>query len=106
MKQAKRKRLEAAGWRVGSSAEFLGLTPQEDLLIEIKLALAAALRARRVKLGLTQHALARRLGSSQSRVAKMEAADRSVTMDLLVTALAGLGATQREVARMISKPAA
>ena len=106
MKQAKRKRLQAAGWRVGSTAEFLGLSPEDVMLVEIKLALATALRARRTKLGLTQHALARRLGSSQSRVAKMEAADRSVTMDLLVAALAVLGATQREVARMISKHAA
>lgn len=106
MKPKTRAQLKAAGWRVGTSAEFLGLSPEEALLVEVKLALADALRARRTKLGLTQHELARKIASSQSRVAKMEAADGSVSIDLLVFALAGLGATRKELARILAvKPA-
>ena len=106
MEFKKRKRLEATGWRVGSASDFLGLSAREEILVEIKLALADAVRERRSKLGLTQHALARRLKSSQSRIAKMEAADRSVSVDLLITALIGMGATRRELARALTPRAA
>lgn len=82
MKTSKRLKLEAAGWAVGSAADFLGLSEEEATLIEMKLALADSIRERRQKKHLTQQELARRLGSSQSRVAKMEAADGSVSLDL------------------------
>lgn len=103
MKKGKRQRLEAAGWRVGTAADFLGLTKEEAALIEMKLGLAASLRRRRVAMKLTQTQLARRLGSSQSRVAKMEAADSSVSIDLLVRSLLELGATRAQVARAMAK---
>jgi hypothetical protein len=102
MKATRRKKLEAAGWRFGSADEFLGLTPEESALVGIKLQLADDLKARRVKLKLTQTALAKRLNSSQSRVAKMERADRSVSIDLLVRSLLLLGASRRDVARSIA----
>ena len=106
MKPSKRKRLEAAGWRVGSAGEFLSLSEEERQLVEIKLALADAVRAHRAKLGWSQSELARRLGSSQSRIAKLEAGDRSVSIDLLVFALLGLGATRKDLARVFSTRAA
>jgi hypothetical protein len=43
----KRARLEAHGWKVGTVAEFLDLTPEETALIEMKLALSDSLRVRR-----------------------------------------------------------
>jgi hypothetical protein len=101
MNAARRKKLESAGWRVGSADDFLGLTSEESALVAIKLHLADDLKARRVKLKLTQSALAKRLSSSQSRVAKMETADRSVSIDLLVRSLLLLGASRRDVARSI-----
>jgi predicted transcriptional regulator len=76
MKQGKRAKLEAAGWAVGTVKEFLGLTEAETVLIEMKLALSRSLRERRLSRGLSQVALAKRLQSSQSRVAKMETAIR------------------------------
>ncbi|MBI5361826.1 MAG: helix-turn-helix transcriptional regulator [Planctomycetes bacterium] len=106
MNSKQRKRLEDSGWHVGTARDFLGLSEQEALLLEIKLALADALRDRRTKLGLTQHALARKLHSSPSRVAKMEGADASVSVDLVVTALLGLGATRRDLARVLAPRAA
>ena len=74
MRSDKKRRLARAGWRVSSAAEFLGLNAQEQRLIDLKLALAAGIRQLRQRRGLTQAALAKRLGSSQSRVAKLEAA--------------------------------
>jgi plasmid maintenance system antidote protein VapI len=97
-----RRRLEKGGWTVGEAADFLRLSDEEVRLIETKLALAAGLRQQREKCGLTQSALAGRLGSSQSRVAKMEAADRSVSLDLLFRALFLLGASRQQVARILA----
>jgi DNA-binding XRE family transcriptional regulator len=91
MDSAKKKRLERAGWRVGSAAEFLNLSPEEAAYVEVKLHLAHELSRKRKKLRLTQVALAKRIRSSQSRVAKMEAGDPSVSIDLLVRSLIALG---------------
>ena len=102
MGKAKHDRLKKAGWKVGTTAEFLGLTDEEAALIEVKLALAHSLREHRDGQHLTQEQLAKMLGSSQSRVAKMEAADSSVSMELLVRALLMLGATPAEVGRVIA----
>ena len=106
MKARKRKRLEAAGWRVGSADEFLRLKPEEAALVEMKLNLARRLRDVRTDRGLSQEAMAKLLGSSQSRVAKMEAGDRSVSVDLLVRSLLLVGASRAEIAREISRRAA
>ena len=102
MDDAKRQRIEAAGWRVGDAAEFLGLTPEEAAFVELKLALARYLRELRVEHRWTQTQVARKLGSSQSRVAKMEAADSSVSVDLLVKSLFTLGASRDDVGRVIA----
>ncbi len=103
MRKSKKAKLEAAGWRVGTAAEFLKLSKEEAAMIEIKLGLAESLRKRRQARKLSQTQLARRLGSSQSRVAKMEAADPSVSIDLLVKALLELGATRAQVAKALAR---
>ncbi len=101
MNKEKRRRLEKAGWKVGNAADFLDLSPAEARFVELKLALAQGLRARREERGLTQQEVALRTGSSQSRVTKMEAADSSVTVDLLIRALLSLGASRSEIARLV-----
>jgi DNA-binding XRE family transcriptional regulator len=101
VKPEKRKRLEARGWRVGSAADFLDLSAEEAALVELRLRLSASLRARRSALGLTQVELARQLGSSQSRVAKIEAGDPSVSLDLLLRSLVSLGAKPGDIAKAI-----
>lgn len=103
MNKTKRTRLEARGWRVGSTKDFLGLSPEEAALVETRLALSQALRARRMAHRLTQGELARRLKSSQSRVAKMEAGDKTVSVDLLVKALFSLGARPRDIGRALQR---
>ena len=102
MRATKVKRLTEAGWRVGSAREFLGLSAEEAVLVEMRLALSASLRVRRERAELTQAALAKRVGSSQSRVAKMEAGDPTVSIELLIKALLAAGATRRDVAKALS----
>lgn len=102
MDAAKRKKLEAAGYRVTNTQEFLGLSDEEMAYIKLHNALSDALRSRRKAEGLTQQALATYLGSSQSRVAKMEARDESVSLDLLVRALLATGATVLDIAEAIA----
>ncbi len=103
MKQTKRDRLRRAGWAVGSAAEFLGLSKAEAALVDLKLTLSQKLRERRARTRLSQTQLARLLGSSQSRVAKMEAGDPSVSIDLLVRSLLAIGATRKELAATIAQ---
>jgi ribosome-binding protein aMBF1 (putative translation factor) len=102
VRRDKRRRLERAGWKVGDAADFLQLSDDERRFIETKLALATGLRRMRERQGLTQTDVARRIGSSQSRVAKMEVADRTVSTDLLLRSLFRLGANRRDVARLLS----
>jgi DNA-binding XRE family transcriptional regulator len=101
MDAKKSKRLQAQGWRVGTAAEFLSLSPEESALVETKLALGMALKAQRLRKHLTQEALALQLRSSQSRIAKMESGDPSVSLDLLFKSLFHLGVTQQRVARVL-----
>jgi hypothetical protein len=101
MRADKRRRLENAGWTVGDAGDFLNLSADERRFVELKLALADGLRRRRERLGLTQTEVATRIGSSQSRVARMEAGDPSVSTDLLLRSLFRLGARPAEVARLL-----
>ena len=102
MNSAKLKKLQAAGWKVGSAKDFLKLSDEEVMLVELKLSLTGALKAARQKRHLSQIDLAQRLGSSQSRVAKIEAGDPSVSLDLIVRALFAAGATRQELQRAFS----
>ena len=104
MDEKRRKALEQRGWKVGDTQEFLGLTESETTLIEIKLSLATGLRRLRSEEQLTQEDVATRIGSSQSRVAKMEAADPSVSLDLLVRTLLSLGADRQGIASLLGFP--
>lgn len=102
MRKQKQKRLQTKGWRVGTVKEFLGLSNEESAYIELKIKLAAGLRQRRHQKGLSQLDVAAKLRSSQSRVAKMEAGDPSVSLDLLIRSLISLGATEREISQIIA----
>ena len=102
VKAAKRKNLEANGWKVGSAAEFLNLSDEEVAYIELKLELAKRLKAARIRCRLTQKELAMRIDSSQSRVAKMEVGDRSVSLDLLIKSLLALGVTNEDIGKAIT----
>lgn len=101
MEARKWKKLEEAGWNVGDTQEFLDLSDEELAYIEVKLTLSRGIRRRRTAQGMTQGKLAAQIGSSQSRVAKMEAGDPSVSVDLLVKTLIALGVSRTELAELI-----
>jgi predicted XRE-type DNA-binding protein len=102
MHQVKRTKLEAAGWKTGTAGDFLGLTPEEEAYIEMKIALSQQLKALRKHRHMSQVTLAKLIHSSQSRVAKMEAGSASVSIDLLVKSLLALGASRKDLASAIS----
>ena len=102
MDYRKRRRLEQAGFSIGSAADFLGLTPEEAALVDMKTALSARVKTWRARAHMTQATLAKRLRSSQSRVAKLEAGDPSVSLDLLVRASLATGAKPGEVAQALA----
>jgi predicted XRE-type DNA-binding protein len=104
MRKARRERLEKRGWRLGTVEDFLGLSPAEAAYVELRLRLSETLRDQRKSRRLTQTQVARLLKSSQSRVAKMEGGDPSVSLDLLIRSLLTLGASRRDLGRAIGTP--
>jgi plasmid maintenance system antidote protein VapI len=102
MDAAKKRRLEEKGWKVGTVAEFLDLTPEETILVGIKLALSRHLKERRQR-SMTQAELAEKLHSSQPRIAKAENGDASVSIELLIRAMLATGATPQEIGQVIAQ---
>jgi hypothetical protein len=101
MEPSKQDRLESKGWKIGTVSDFLELTPEEAILVEIKLALSRGLKQRRQKL-MTQVQLASEMGSSQPRIAKAENGDASVSIELLMRAMLATGATPQEIGTIIA----
>jgi transcriptional regulator with XRE-family HTH domain len=102
MEPAKKKRLEDKGWKLGSASEFLELSPEESILIDIKLALSLNLKERRPNL-MTQAELADKINSSQPRIAKAENGDDSVSIELLIRAMLATGATPQDIGQIIAQ---
>ncbi len=102
MKSTKRRKLQAAGFKVGTVQEFLRLSDEEMTLIDLKIRLVAMLKAARESRGITQHQLAKLMSSSQSRVAKLEGACTKASLDLICRALFALGVTTRDLGRTIA----
>jgi predicted XRE-type DNA-binding protein len=91
MDMQKRKALEAAGFRFGDAADFLELTEEERMLVELRVKLAQAIRRRRELSDLSQKQVAARIKSSQPRVAKIEAAAPDVSLDQMFRGLFAVG---------------
>ncbi len=102
MNEHAKSNLEKAGWKIGDASEFLDLSPDEESFVELKLALSKAVLERRKQLHLTQTQVARRMGTGQSRIARMEAAEETVSLDFMVRSLLAMGASRREVAKAIA----
>ncbi|MBI1923709.1 helix-turn-helix transcriptional regulator [Candidatus Poribacteria bacterium] len=102
MEKEKMERLASKGWKVGTVREFLELTPEEEAYIELRLALSQSIKSRREEKRLTQKQLAHLLGSNQSRVAKLEAGDGSVSLDLFIRSLLALGTSLQDLAQIIA----
>ena len=101
MKKSKIEKLDKNGWKVGSVSDFLNLSAEESAYVELKVSLSRYLHQTRTKKHWTQEQLAQKIKSSQSRVAKMEKGDPSVSVDLLVKSLFALGTSKNELAKAI-----
>ena len=88
------------GWTEGSVQDLLGLSDDEAAIVEMRVRLAERVRARRRARGVTQKELARRLQSTQPRVARLERADAS--MEMLILALFALGSSRREIGKLLA----
>lgn len=102
MEKKRKKALESKGYKIGSAEDFLGLSKEESEYIELKLLLSQALSEQRKQKKLTQIQLAKMINSSQSRVAKMEKGDPTVSLDLLIKSLLAVGATKKNIAEAIN----
>ena len=101
MDQKTSKKLEEKGWKVGTVSDFLELSPEEAILVEIKLALSRSLKERRQSL-MTQSDLAEKIHSSQPRVANAENGDASVSIELLIRAILATGASTKDIGQVIA----
>jgi len=101
MEQTKKELLESKGWKIGAVSDFLELTPEEIIFVEIKLALSKSLKSQRQKM-MTQSELAAKIGSSQPRIAKAENGDPSVSLELLIRAMLATGATPQAIGQIIA----
>jgi hypothetical protein len=98
MNSEKRKRLEAAGWKVGSVDEFLDLTPEESAMVSMRFNLAKALYEKRRGLHISQGTFAKRIKTTQPRIALAEKGADSVSLDFMVRSLLAIGASKKEIA--------
>ncbi len=101
MDKKKRQQMEQKGFQVGSAAEFLELTPEEEAYIDIRLAISNFVKNQRTKSGWTQEQLARGIGSSQSRIAKIEGGDPGISIDLMIKALLRLGTSKKQIGELL-----
>lgn len=101
MKKKKIKDLEKHGWKVGTVSAFLNLSREEEEYIEMKLALSNYFHELRKKKHLTQVQVAEKIKSSQSRVAKIERAESSVSLDLIIRSIIALGSSKKEIGKVI-----
>ena len=101
MERKKQERLEKKGWKIGDAVDFLDLTPEESVIVEMRLALSLSLKERRKKL-MTQAELATKISSSQPRIAMAESGDSSVSIELLIRAMLATGASPQEIGQIIA----
>ena len=101
MDKKRKQQLEEKVFRVGSAADFLELTPEEEAYIDIRLDISNMVQSQRGKRGWTQDQLARAIGSSQSRIAKLEGGDPGISMDLMIKALLRLGTSKKQIGKLL-----
>jgi DNA-binding XRE family transcriptional regulator len=104
MDPTKQMRLEAAGWKVGTAADFLELTSEESTIVEMRVMLSRRLKERRKGL-MTRAELATKISSSQPRIAMAENGDSSVSIELLIRAMLATGASAQEIGQVIASAA-
>lgn len=100
MDAERKKKLEAAGWKFGDYADFLGMTPEEKAVVEIRLAATREMERLRAENPISQEELARRMGTKQPNVSKLFKNPGKATLDTLFRALLALGSTPKKIASL------
>ena len=101
MKATKKKALESAGYNMTNAAEWLGLSPQEDAIVNMRVNFAMEIERICKEQGITQKALAEKIGTRQSGVARMLNNPSKVTLDHLIRTLLALGTPSKRIASLI-----
>ena len=101
MDTKKRKQLEAAGYQITDSADWLGLTPQEQAIVNMRVNFALEIERVRKASNITQRELADKIGTRQSGVARMLNNPTTATIDSLIKTLLALGASPKRIAALI-----
>ena len=101
MDKSKRERLESKGWKVGTVSDFLELTPEETIFVEIKLALSESLKERYQKL-MTENDFSSKISSSQRGITNVENGDSSLSIEFLIKAMLAIGATPQDIGKIIA----
>lgn len=97
-----KKALERAGWTHGSYADFLQLTPEEKMIVDMRIAATLELERQRRATRLSQAEVARRMGTRQPNVSALFRNPGGATLDTLCRALAAYGLGRREIAACLS----
>ena len=98
----RKAKIRKAGFKIGTVQEFLELSDAEMMIIDMRIALGKRIRTTREKQQLTQSELAKRIRSSQPRVAKIEAGEEGVSLDLMTKAALAVGMTRKQIAKAIA----
>jgi len=98
-----KEKLKEQGWEFGGIKEFLELSDEEVQLVELRINLGRYLKEQRKKCGYTQNQLAKMIKSNQSRIAKMENGDNSVTIDALLKSLFYLKIPTKEISKVFAR---
>ncbi len=101
MNSEKQKRLEAKGWKLGGIGDFLDLSPEESIIIEMRLALSRSLKERRSSL-MPALLVSSMISSSRPRVAMAENGHLSVSLELLIRAMLAIGASPQEIGQIVA----
>ena len=101
MKAKKKKALELAGYKMTDSVEWLELSPEEEAIVKIRVNFAMEIDRVCKERGITQQALAEKIGTRQSGVARMLNNPSKVTIDSLIKTLLVLGTPSKRIAALI-----
>jgi DNA-binding XRE family transcriptional regulator len=92
------------GWAEGDAADFLGLDNAESRLIDMKISAVFAIRRLRAEKDMTQAQLAKAIGISQPRLAKLESLGAGVSLDQIMKALFAVGGSVSDLVTFPPKP--
>ena len=87
---------------MGDYGDAFGLSDEDRVYVEMRLATAREVDRLRHEMGVSQEELARRMGTRQSTVSRVMRDPSTTSFDWLFRALLALGATPRKIAACLT----